>query len=1016
MSNSSTSRYMLKYQKAKAKLVEYDIDKADYPQFPLESNELSYPTIYIISRYVEGVIENDADIRNEFAPHLIMASQYFDAAIQSKDRERYDYDFLLSGATAYFLSDDYGSAKVLCSKITFSEDVVNESPRNALVKLLGFILMNNELPQIDGNSLLARAINSLGSYFRTGVLAENQYGLLHQYRKEIYGNDDPMDLYYVDIFVAIAMESIKKSAWSNLPDCSGVAKDKWRGYLARPKATKLLWPSQQLICEQGILNGASAIVQLPTGVGKTKSIELIIRSAFLAGRATTAIIIAPLRALCNEITNDMNLAFANESAISQFSDVLQEDFSFDLSDIFRTRIIVCTPEKLRYIMHHQEDILDDIDLFIFDEGHMFDDGDRGASYELLVSEIREIISTEKQIVLMSAVLSNAEQIKNWLLKNNGVLASNENIKATPKSIGFASQTKDINYFSDDANKSDYFIPKSIEIVQLKNSKRESIVRNFPVMTDAKDIALYYAIKLCQNGGVAIYVNRTDSVRTVIRRFLELHRREYDLTKLANLTNAVQAVKIQNLITSYYGVDHEYSQSARLGIFPHYSSLPNGIKLAVEYAIRHNHLRFVVCTSTLAQGVNIPIKYLFMTSFKVVRSSMQIRNFQNLIGRTARSGMYTEGSIVVADPKFYDQRYDRKHGGNYRWNDCIKMFDSNASEPCGSSILSVVQDFNIDHEVTIKGEKISRYIIDRYENPDCFSVLIEKLRLWCAKKYPTKGQSAITAVLELRQSIIESIENHLCFIFPRYADGDFEEGAMNICRETLAYTLASDTEKDLLIQLFAAIARKIESISDPILIQKYSRTMIGINLSRKIETWIEQQGIADALYTEEQLMDMITDFFLETHNVKISSEQFKELSRLWVLGKTFSEMSNESKLSVDSIADVCSKAISYRLSFFVGCIIDILGGDTNDKDVVDLCSMLCVLQKKIKYGVSTVNAISVCESIFNDRYLAGKISNILETQTAEVDVVASIKDCSEEIMSILEPFPEFFTERVNMLIN
>lgn len=47
---SNTSNYMLKYQKAKAKLVEYDIPQKDYPKFPLNSNELSYPVVYILSR------------------------------------------------------------------------------------------------------------------------------------------------------------------------------------------------------------------------------------------------------------------------------------------------------------------------------------------------------------------------------------------------------------------------------------------------------------------------------------------------------------------------------------------------------------------------------------------------------------------------------------------------------------------------------------------------------------------------------------------------------------------------------------------------------------------------------------------------------------------------------------------------------------------------------------------------------------------------------------------------------
>lgn len=1013
---SSTSQYMLKYQKAKAKLVEYGVDNDDYPKFPLNSHELSYPTIFIISRYVESIIEDNDDDRSEFAPHLITASQYFDAAVNSKDREMDDVDFLLSGTTAYFLSDDYGSAKVLCSKIVPEIKPADETPQTLLISLYNFVLRNRRMPHITSKSLFSTISNALSDFFISGKIIEDFRDSLLKFRQRIYKNDNPIDIYYVDILIAVALEAIKKSAWLLLPEYSDIKKEEWHEYLQKPNATKILWPSQQLICEKGILTGSNAIVQLPTGVGKTKSIELIIRSAFLANRATTAIIVAPLRALCNEITSDMNQAFANEVMINQFSDVLQEDFSFDLSDLFRKRIIVCTPEKLSYIMHHQDDIISDIDLFIFDEGHMFDDGSRGALYELLVSEIRNNISADRQFVLLSAVLSNAEQIKEWLFKNSGVLASSEKIKATPKSIGFASQTKDINYFSDDASESDYYIPKSIETIQLKNYKGERAIRYFPIMTDAKDIAIYYAIKLCQNGGVAIYVNRADSVLTVIKRILELHNRAYSLAKLTSVTNNEQAEKIRNLIMAYYGEKHEFSQAAMLGVFPHYADLPNGIKIAVEYAVRYNHIRFVVCTSTLAQGVNIPIKYLFMTSFRLSKNSMQIRSFQNLIGRTARSGMYTEGSVVVTNTKFYDQRTDRRHGGNYRWNDCIRMFDPNASEPCSSSILSVVKNIEIDYEVTLTGSTISGHIINNYEQPDCFSTLIEKLVLWYQENYPEKERNTAISAIILRQSIVESIENHLCFVFSSNERNDFEEYATEICRETLAYTLATDEEKELLTKLFSAIALKIQSYGDSTTIQKYARTMIGIDLSHRIEEWIDEKDIASTIYTEAQLLDMIISFFIETHNSKISLEHFSSLCKLWISGKSFNEMFQElaPQLTMNSIEDICGKDISYQLCFLVGNIIDILSIDVDDEEVVNPYFLLCSLQKKIKYGASSITAISVCDSVFNDRFLAEAISGIIGSDIQEADIIDLVKYHSDEIKTTLMSYPEFFSNKIEML--
>ena len=61
---------MLKYQKAKAKMVEYNVSKQEYPQFRLNSNELSYPTTYVLSRYSECIIENNHEEAEELEPFL----------------------------------------------------------------------------------------------------------------------------------------------------------------------------------------------------------------------------------------------------------------------------------------------------------------------------------------------------------------------------------------------------------------------------------------------------------------------------------------------------------------------------------------------------------------------------------------------------------------------------------------------------------------------------------------------------------------------------------------------------------------------------------------------------------------------------------------------------------------------------------------------------------------------------------------------------------------------------------
>lgn len=1006
---SNTSNYMLKYQKAKAKLVEYDIPRKDYPKFPLNSNELSYPVVYILSRYAESVIENNVADMEEFSPHLVAASQYFDAAVGANDREEYDVDFLLSGAAAYFLSDDFGSAKVLCSEFFVRINPEINEPQKITGNLLGYLLLNRDFHISVDTPNGEKVCHSLLAYYNTGEGVEKIRGLLSEYRKAVYENDAPMEIYYVDILCAIVMVALSKSSWILLPRYSELDQSLWSDYLKGPKAPRMLWPAQQLIGEKGVLRGQSAIVQLPTGVGKTKSIELVIRSSFASGRATTAIIVAPLRALCNEIANDMISAFGDEVLVNQFSDVLEEDFSLELFLSFKSKILICTPEKLSYIIHHQADFLDEIGLYIFDEGHMFDDGSRGAIYELLISEIRSHISGKEQIILLSAVLSNAEQIQKWLLGEAGVLASDSKIKATPKTIGFASQTKDIHYYSDDSAQEDFYVPRSIEVIALQKRPREKKQRYFPELTDAKDIAIYYANKLCKNGGVAIFANRTSTVLTVINRIIELRDRGCLLAEIKGNSDGKEMSRLAQLMSDYYGEQHPYTIACYLGVVPHYSNLPNGLRLAVEHACRNKALRLVVCTSTLAQGVNIPIKYLFMTSFMVARNSMRIRSFQNLMGRTARSGMYTEGSVIVTDPQLFDNKNNRKNGGNYKWNECIKMFDDSAAEPCGSSILSLVQDIRIDYETRVIGAKVAQHIIDHYNEPDCFEQYVNKLTTALHKAYPQKNASSIVESVMARKSIVEAIENHLCFVFSIDENADKQSIAADICKETLAYFMANDDEKALLEEIFNIITLKTNKI-DYSQIKNYARTMIGIDSLLQIEKWIAENPLTRQNYTNEQLVEMIISFFQETHTLKKGTKCFADICQMWLDGCSFVEMYESTSLPIADLEDICNKSISYELSFFVGSIIDII--EISDEDIVNPLPNLLRLQRRLKYGVKTETAVSICEKIFNDRFLANLLADEIGHDTIETNsIVGVIQSHKDDILDILSAYPTYFSECV-----
>lgn len=537
------------------------------------------------------------------------------------------------------------------------------------------------------------------------------------------------------------------------------------------------------------------------------------------------------------------------------------------------------------------------------------------------------------------------------------------------------------------------------------------------MTDPKDIAIYYANKLCKNGGAAIFANRTRSVQTIIQQIIDLDSREYDLSGIQKYSNTLEMSRIAKLMADYYGCDHPYTKACNLGVAPHYSNLPNGLRLAIEYAFRKKDLHLVICTSTLAQGVNIPIKYLFMTSFMLDQNSMKIRNFQNLMGRTARSGMYTEGSVIVTDSKLFDNKNNRRNGGFYKWENCVKMFDSHAAEPCESSILWLVQDIEINHDDHVKGVYIANYIINNYSHWDCFESCYEKILQTYERKKQTpmnqKSVAVLKTALTIRQHVVETIENHLCFVLSNDEGSDAQVVALELCKETLAYFMANDAEKTLLEKIFDVIAQKAKTV-DRVKIKRYSKSMLGIDDALIIEAWLAETQFMEQQLSDSEIFEMLLSFFIDTHKIGRTEEYFPDICRMWLDGYSFIAMQKATGLLISDIESLCSKLVSYEFSFFIGNIIDVIDTD-DDENRALLVSKLLLLQRKLKYGVCSETAISICEKVFNDRLLANSIAEQIGAESIDTNhIIDALKMCKEKILGFLSVYPTYFSVRINWI--
>ena len=120
---------------------------------------------------------------------------------------------------------------------------------------------------------------------------------------------------------------------------------------------------------------------------------------------------------------------------------------------------------------------------------------------------------------------------------------------------------------------------------------------------------------------------------------DIFDRGVTLPSPATVSDAAEIKALGDLIAAHFGESEASTLAARQGVFSHHSNTPQGIRLAVEYAMKEGLAKFVVCTSTLAQGVNLPIRYLIVSGTMQGSENIKARDFHNLIGRAGRAGMH-----------------------------------------------------------------------------------------------------------------------------------------------------------------------------------------------------------------------------------------------------------------------------------------------------------------------------------------------------------------------------------------
>ena len=1033
------SQRLLGVTRSKAKMLEYGVLEEHHIKITQDPAKLFTISIGLLGDLAAAINREDPDpdSLSELRTNLLFSARFFDSYLQSKLNETFDPYLVLLGSASYYLCDLPGSASVLAKRIDGDcPDLDGESLEDLLLWLLqadlGTYFDGAEGPFggfIDGISKWVL------QFFEDGNGEDNLLDLTTKLRDAVYEFGTPRQLLFGDVIAAVLRKKLENSAWKALPSYSGLPRDKWLHALQKDSFIKELWPAQHLLGKASVLKGESAIVQMPTSAGKTKATELILRSAFLAERVSLAIIIAPFRALCHEIKNNLVEAFHNEpTKVDELSDALQTDF--EIAELLgHQQILVVTPEKLLYVLRHAPELAAYVGLLIFDEGHQFDSGTRGITYELLLTSLRSMTPEGTQKVLISAVISNAEAVGEWLNGEPNVVEGTTLIPSF-RSVGFTSwldQLGRIEYVdSRDPEQNEFFVPRVIERFNLGRRGRERKDRYFPKKGDDQAIALYLGLKLAPNGSIAVFCGRKSTAASVCKKAVEVIERGAPLALPSDFSDAQEIERLTHLHVENLGDDAPASQSAAHGIFSHHGNTPHGIRLAVEHAMRDNLVRFVVCTSTLAQGVNLPIRYLIVTSVYQGMERIKVRDFHNLIGRAGRAGMHTEGSILFADPVIFDKRKARND--KWRWDQVKELLEPRNSEPCISNLLSIFDPIKSDDEkytITMKALGFAKAYID---DPDEAAKLFAGIAAQHGdKKFSRDG---VERQVAWRISLICAVESFLLSHWDESEDGLSEADVTRLAEGTLAFFLADDQKKEHIRELFQLLAGNISgNITDPTRRKIYGRTLYGIQDAKSIEGWVQTN--ADSLLSivdETEALDLAWPLLTQHINSGVFTkfdkpEVLKEIAHGWISGKSFSDLlkiirkrkakmrwgTQRREFKIDHVVEVCEGALAYDGALVVGAVSEFI--ETIDQDgTEDLINRLQIFQKRLKYGLPTETAIALYELGFSDRVITQDLAASLNlAATQKNDLVKALQKVRDGAGAVMEKYPAYFQERMNELL-
>ncbi len=386
------------------------------------------------------------------------------------------------------------------------------------------------------------------------------------------------------------------------------------------------------VAKESNLVSASA----PTSAGKSFVLNLFVTDHLQTDKSINIAYLVPTRALINQLEKD-------------FSDILSDRRNRDIQIVSvpqlpersrgkKSNLLIFTQERLHWFLTENPEFK--IDFLVVDEAQKINDGARGILLQQKIEELNAKFP-DLRVLFCSALTENPGELLRGLSENktpevviSDYIAVNQNLIWVSK---VDRKPKEWNvkfcYKKEDIPLGKIYLEKAIE-------------------KEPEKLAQFAFLMGSNQGGNMVYVNSQNEAEETAKALVEILPRDFE-SKDKDIENLIELSK--TLVHPHYDLGNVLIK----GVAFHYGHMPLPLKTAIEDLFKQGKIKYLICTSTLLEGVNLPAKNIFLKNpSRGVGNPISDSDFWNLAGRAGRLKKEFQGNIICIDPEEWNPPRER----------------------------------------------------------------------------------------------------------------------------------------------------------------------------------------------------------------------------------------------------------------------------------------------------------------------------------------------------------------------